>query len=135
MSALGPLHRVPCGRPRSVWGANSLTDTGKIFFDRPLPGLYRKCGIFRPMQIPATSLKFLAGFLTQPQAGSGQQIDSTLQVKANAQTVATRVRPAARGAPGQLSQLGSAQTLDDAVRTLRAEGRLPPRGSLLDIRA
>ncbi len=91
------------------------------------------------MQIPATPLKALAGFLTQPQAGSRQQIDPTLQVKANAQPVSTRaqpVAPAAGGAASSLqSQLGTARTLDEAVSTLRAEGRLPPRGSLFDIRA
>ncbi len=85
------------------------------------------------MQIPPTPLKFLAGFLTQPQAGSRQQIDPALQVKANAQPVSARVRPASN-APS-LPQIGGAQTLDEAVRALRAEGRLPPRGSLLDIRA
>lgn len=86
------------------------------------------------MQIPPTPLKLLAGFLAQPQAGSRQQIDPALQVKANAQPVPARIRPATDAAPA-LSQIGAAQTLDEAVRTLRAEGRLPPRGSLLDIRA
>jgi len=86
------------------------------------------------MQIPSTPLKFLAGFLTQPQAGSRQQIDPALQVKANAQPVSARIRSSASAAPG-VPQIGSAQTLDEAVRALRAEGRLPPRGSLLDIRA
>ena len=93
------------------------------------------------MQIPPTPLKVLAGFLTQPQAGSRQQIDPTLQIKANAQPVSTRARlesPAAEAtgaAPNLLTQLETARTLDEAVSTLRAEGRLPPRGSLLDIRA
>ena len=91
------------------------------------------------MQIPATPLKVLAGFLTQPQSGSRQQIDPTLQVKANAQPVSTRAQPVAPGAGGAASslqsQLGTARTLDEAVSTLRAEGRLPPRGSLFDIRA
>jgi hypothetical protein len=90
------------------------------------------------MQIPTTSLQALAGFLTQPQAGSRQQIDPNLQVKANAQPATARARsagPAAGAAPNLLSQLNAAQTLDEAVSTLRAEGRLPPRGSLIDIRA
>jgi hypothetical protein len=90
------------------------------------------------MQIPTTSLQALAGFLTQPQAGSRQQIDPNLQVKANAQPATARARPAnpsAGGAPNLLTQLNAAQTLDEAVSTLRAEGRLPPRGSLIDIRA
>jgi hypothetical protein len=90
------------------------------------------------MQIPTTSLQALAGFLTQPQAGSRQKIDPNLQVKANAQPAAARARPtgpAANAAPNLLSQLNAAQTLDEAVSTLRAEGRLPPRGSLIDIRA
>ncbi len=90
------------------------------------------------MQIPPTPLKVLAGFLTQPQFGSGQQIDPNLQIKANAQPVSSGVRPANQAAglaPNLLFQLDSAKTLGEAVDTLRAEGRLPPRGSLIDIRA
>ncbi len=86
------------------------------------------------MQIPPTPLKLLAGFLAQPQAGSRPQIDPASPVKANAQAAASRARPAAGAVPG-LPQIASAQTLAEAVHTLRAEGRLPPRGSLVDIRA
>jgi hypothetical protein len=85
------------------------------------------------MQIPETPLKFIAGFLTQPQAGSRQQIDPALQAKANAQTPPSNRRPATAAAG--LLRLGSAETLDQAVQALRAEGRLPRRGSLLDISA
>jgi hypothetical protein len=86
------------------------------------------------MQIPPTPLKLLAGFLSQPPAGSRPQIDPALQAKANAQRGSAPVRPAAEAGP-RLARIGANQTLAEAVSTLRAEGRLPPRGSLLDIRA
>jgi hypothetical protein len=85
------------------------------------------------MQIPDTPLKFIAGLLTQPQAGSRPQIDPARQAKTNAQTPPAGRRPAAAAAG--LARLGTADALDQAVRTLRAEGRLPRRGSLLDITA
>lgn len=83
------------------------------------------------MQIPETPLKFIAGILTQPQAGSRPQIDPALQAKAKAQTPPGH-RPAGGGG---LLRLGNAETLDQAVQALRADGRLPRRGSLLDITA
>ncbi len=43
---------------------------------------------------------------------------------------------AARGAPGvDGAGLASAGSLDEAVRALAADGRLPRRGSLIDLKA
>ena len=81
------------------------------------------------------------GILQQPQSGSRQQVNSELQVKAQAQqrpaqssaqtqggTAAARpANPAAPPAPG-------ASSLDQAVRALAADGRLPRRGSLVDLK-
>ncbi len=76
------------------------------------------------------------GILHQPQSGSRQQVNSELQVKAQAQRpaptqggpAATRpANPAAPPAPG-------ASSLDQAVRALAADGRLPRRGSLVDLK-
>jgi len=72
------------------------------------------------MQIPGNPLTLVSGLLRQPPLAG-------LQPKAD-----TRVAPAA--APGR-ARSGIAANLEDAVRTLRAQGRIPPRGSLLDIQA
>ena len=47
----------------------------------------------------------------------------------------TALADALAAATAGLAALGTAETLDQAVQTLRAEGRLPRRGSLLDITA
>jgi hypothetical protein len=80
------------------------------------------------------------GILHQPQSGSRQQVNSELQVKAQAQRPAQRsvqtqggsaaarpANPAAPPAPGT-------SPLDQAVRDLAADGRLPRRGSLIDLK-
>ncbi|HEX9791654.1 MAG TPA: hypothetical protein VGA60_13425 [Kiloniellales bacterium] len=83
------------------------------------------------MQIPHTPLKFIAGILTQPQAGSRSHIDPALPAKTDGQPRPSNRQTIAAG----LAALGTAEALDQAVRALRAEGRLPRRGSLLDISA
>jgi hypothetical protein len=89
------------------------------------------------MQIPQFPFLSGPGILHQPQSGSRQQVNTELQVKAQAQPPAQpgagseSVRPAqsvAHRAPG-------ANTLEDAVRALAADGRLPRRGSLIDLKA
>ncbi len=86
------------------------------------------------MQIPDTPLKFIAGLLARPPVSSGRQIDPALHSKVIAHRTPAGARPAVDLA-ARLSRLGAAGTLDEAVQSLRAEGRLPRRGSLLDIRA
>ncbi len=78
------------------------------------------------MQIP--NIPFLSGpgFLREPQPGTRQQVNSELQVKAKAQRA-----PAGPGATG----VSAANSLDEAVRSLAADGRLPRRGSLIDLKA
>lgn len=68
------------------------------------------------MQIPSNPLTFISGLLGQPPV-------TGLQPKAEPQAASNRARSAI------------APNLEDAVRTLRAQGRIPPRGSLLDIQA
>ena len=74
------------------------------------------------MQILENPFPFGLGFLRQPQPGIRQQAGDELQVKAGAVDTARPAKP-------------TAATLAEAVRALRADGRLPPRGSLLDLRA
>ncbi len=92
-----------------------------------------------PMQIPQLPFLKGPGILRQPQPGSGQQVNAELQVKAQAQAGPESARPAAsaaRGVPGAAGAgLSSAGSLDEAVRALAADGRLPRRGSLIDLKA
>jgi hypothetical protein len=89
------------------------------------------------MQIPKFPFLSGPGILHQPQSGSRQQVNSELQVKAQAQgpaqtqggsQAARPANPTAPPAPG-------ASSLDEAVRALAADGRLPRRGSLIDLKA
>ncbi len=89
------------------------------------------------MQIPEFPFPFGLGFLRQPQPGIRQQVGDELQVKAGAAGAVDTVRPARRGAKSASGATGlsTATTLAEAVHALRADGRLPRRGSLLDLRA
>ncbi len=82
------------------------------------------------MQIPKFPFPFGPGFLRQPQPGA------ELQVKAGAVDTARPARRGAKSASGAgTAGLSTATTLAEAVRALRADGRLPRRGSLLDLNA
>ncbi len=91
------------------------------------------------MQIPKFPFPFGPGFLRQPQPGIRQQSGAEPQVKAGAAGASDTARPAKPGAKsasgGGTAGLSTATTLAEAVRALRADGRLPRRGSLLDLRA
>ncbi len=91
------------------------------------------------MQIPKFPFPFGPGFPRQPQPGNRQQAGAELQVKAGAAGAADTARPASRGAKSAsgagATGLSIATTLAEAVRALRADGRLPRRGSLLDLSA
>ena len=77
------------------------------------------------MQIPKNPIPFALGFLSRPQPGS----PGAAHVAPAREPSATGVRaPDATG-------LAAANSLDEAVRTLRADGRLPRRGSLIDLSA
>jgi hypothetical protein len=96
--------------------------------------------MFAAMQIPQNPFLSGPGILRQPQPGSGQQVNSELQIKAQAQSGSEAARPArtaGRSAPGGpgATGLATAGTLDEAVRSLAADGRLPRRGSLIDLKA
>ncbi len=96
-----------------------------------------------PMHIPPFPFLNGPGILREPQPGSGQQVNAELQVKAQAQAraqggpeAARPAKSAARGTPGAgAAGLASAGSLDQAVRALAADGRLPRRGSLIDLKA
>ena len=90
------------------------------------------------MQIPQFPFLNGPGILRQPQAGSRQQTDAELQVKARAQAqggseAARPAKTAARSAP--VTGVAAAGSLDEAVRALAASDRLPRRGSLVDLKA
>ena len=88
------------------------------------------------MQIPEFPFPFGPGFLRQPQPGVRQQTGAEPQVKAGAVDTARPARRGAKSASGVgTAGLSTATTLAEAVRALRADGRLPRRGSLLDLRA
>jgi hypothetical protein len=88
------------------------------------------------MQIPEFPFSFGPGFLRQPQSGIRQQSGAELQVKAGAVDAARPARRGAKSASGAgATGLSTATTLAEAVRALRADGRLPRRGSLLDLSA
>ena len=94
-----------------------------------------------PMHIPPFPFLNGPGILREPQPGSGQQVNAELQVKAQAQAqggpeAARPAKSAARGAPGVGGTgVASAGSLDQAVRALAADGQLPRRGSLIDLKA
>ena len=92
-----------------------------------------------PMQIAQFPFLNDPGILHEPQPGSGQQVNAELQVKAQAQggsEAAGPAKSAARGAPGAGGTgLAAAGSLDEAVRALAADGQLPRRGSLIDLKA
>ncbi len=116
---------------------------------RPPPGAPCETRFYRPftaavacsspMQIPEFPFPFGPGFLRQPQPGIRQQAGDEHQVKAGAAGAVDTVRPARRGAKSAsgagAAGLSTATTLAEEVHALRANGRLPPRGSLLDLRA
>jgi len=95
------------------------------------------------MQIPQFPFLNGPGILRQPQPGSRQQVDADLQVKAQAQGQAQAqaqaqggpeaARPAKSAAGG--AGVAAAVSLDEAVRALADDGRLPRRGSLIDLKA
>ncbi len=95
------------------------------------------------MQIPGNPLLAALGFLSQPQAGSNQQINPELQAKVNAKAPVLGHDPAPQAAPRALkatphavaASLSRAENLEQAVQTLSDQGRLPPRGSLIDLSA
>lgn len=85
------------------------------------------------MQIPDIPFLSGPGFLREPQPGTRQQVNTELQVKAQANPAPEGTRPA--GPTARAAGLSSANSLDEAVRSLAADGRLPRRGSLIDLKA
>ncbi len=92
-----------------------------------------------PMQIPRNLFLFVPGFLRGPRPDTHQQVSGESRVKAGAPAPPdgagrATVPPGPARIPG-VSGLSGARTLEQAVRALRADGRLPSRGSLVDLKA
>ncbi len=95
-----------------------------------------------PMQIPKIPFPLELGelgFLRQPQPGIRRPAGDEFQVKTGAAGASDTALPANLGAKSAsgagATGLSTATTLAEAVRALRADGRLPARGSLLDLSA
>ncbi len=87
------------------------------------------------MQIPGNPLFAGLGFLSRPQAGGIRQINPEDQAKVTAKIPSGKA-PAPRAAPQALAaSLSRAENLEQAVQVLSDQGRLPPRGSLIDLSA
>jgi hypothetical protein len=77
------------------------------------------------MQIPKNPIPVALGFLSRAHPGSP-----------GAAHAAPAREPSAKGVRGpDATGLAAANSLDEAVRALRADGRLPRRGSLIDLSA
>ena len=86
------------------------------------------------MQIPGNPLLAGLGFLSQAQAGKNQQINPELQAKVNAKAPVSGRDPAPKITPqAQAASLSRAVNLEQAVQVLSEQGRLPPRGSLINL--
>jgi hypothetical protein len=95
------------------------------------------------MPISGTSLFASLGLTQQPQAGAARPQGQATQSKAAPSKPApraaeTQARPVDSGTPASRAPgagLNKAQNLEQAVQALSDQGRLPPRGSLVDLRA
>lgn len=95
------------------------------------------------MPISGTSLFASLGLTQQPQAGAARPQGQAAQSKATPSKPApraaeTQARPAGTGTPQSKapgSGLNRPQSLEQAVQALSDQGRLPPRGSLVNLRA
>ena len=86
------------------------------------------------MQIPGNPFDFGPGFLRQPQPGTRQQPDAELQIKANAPGgVKVSGDHAAEIQAVKIAAPAGPRAINEMLSDLAAEGRLPRRGSLLDI--
>ncbi len=86
------------------------------------------------MQIPEIPFSFVPDFLRPPQPGVRQQLGDEVQVKAGAVETAPPAGHGAKSARGAgTAGLSTATTLAEAVQALHADGRLPRRGSPLDL--
>ena len=94
------------------------------------------------MQIQGNALFSVLGSLQQPSAaGQAPPAKNTQAGAADSRRPAaeTQARPAAATGPAHKTAAAPgptrAQSLEQAVQTLNEQGRLPPRGSLVDLRA
>jgi len=95
------------------------------------------------MSISASSLFASLGLTQQPLAGTARPQTQAAQSKAAQSKPAPRAaesqaRPTDSGTPASRAPgagLNKAQNLEQAVQALSDQGRLPPRGSLVDLRA
>ena len=88
------------------------------------------------MQIQGNALFSVLGSLQPSKPGGAAQTGTAQSAKPAAETQA---RPVPRSAPAESTAAAASpsrtQELEQAVQTLSDQGRLPPRGSLVDLRA
>jgi|GEM_PF-2408802 len=86
------------------------------------------------MQVGGPSSKFIPGFPAPKVSGTAPNTPPTRPAQAGkAAQAAAAAPPAAKGAgAGELMRV---RTLEEAVKLLDDQGRLPPRGSLVDLSA
>lgn len=93
------------------------------------------------MQIQGNALFSVLGSLQQPASAgqappprSAQPGPAETRVRAAADTAPAQGAPGGQS-PAAASKPSRAQSLEQAVQSLSDQGRLPPRGSLVDLRA
>ena len=88
------------------------------------------------MQIQGNALFSVLGSLQPSTPGGAAQTGAAQSAKP---AIETQARPAPRSAPAESTAAAAnpsrTQELEQAVQTLSDQGRLPPRGSLVDLRA
>ncbi len=93
------------------------------------------------MQIPGNSVLGALGVRQPATAGPERQVNADIRSPAKtadrpaAGTQADPVRKSTQAAGTPAADLSRARNLEQAVQTLADQGRLPPRGSLIDLRA
>lgn len=90
------------------------------------------------MSISGSSLFASLGIAQQPQAGAAKPTPKAAPAKPAPRAAEPQAQPAASGTPASKAPgagLTKAQSLEQAVQALSDQGRLPPRGSLVDLRA
>ena len=97
------------------------------------------------MQIPGNSAPGALGVRQSATPGPARQVNADIRPPAKtagrpaagtqAGTQADPVRKSTQAAGTPAADLSRARNLEQAVQTLADQGRLPPRGSLIDLRA
>jgi len=89
------------------------------------------------MQVGDPSGKFIPGFPAPRPSGAARKTGAAAAkpLVLPAQTAVGAPQPRAAAKSSGTSELMRVRTLEDAVKLLNDQGRLPPRGSLVDLSA